>query len=218
MLKAVIFDMDGVIVDSEPLHYKAYHEMYNEIGINITPALHDSFTGKATLPICVELCNQFNLSKKPEELVGIKRKHFYRFFDNDPDFKLIDGVFDLINHYHENKLKLILASSASISNIKKIFNRFDLDCYFNFKISGAELKASKPHPEIFINAVKASGFSKKECMVIEDSTNGIKAAKGADVFCVAYDSVHSRNQNYSLANLVIKDFKEIRLPLISHFF
>jgi HAD superfamily hydrolase (TIGR01509 family) len=218
MLKAVLFDMDGVIVNSEPLHYKAYHEMYKEIGINITPTLHKSFTGKATLPICKELCEQFNLSIKPEALVSIKRKYFYRFFDNDPDFKLIDGVFDLINHYHKNKLKLILASSASMPNIEKNFNRFDLDCFFDAKISGAELKASKPHPEIFINAAKASGFSKKECMVIEDSTNGMKAAKEAGIFCVAYDSVYSINQDYSLANLVIKDFKEIQLPLISHFF
>jgi beta-phosphoglucomutase-like phosphatase (HAD superfamily) len=96
-----------------------------------------------------------------------------------------------------------------MENINRIFERFDLDQYFTAKLSGADLKASKPHPEIFINAAEASGFSKSECMVIEDSTNGIIAAKAAGIYCVGYNSVHSKNQDYSQADLVIEGFREI---------
>ena len=95
-------------------------------------------------------------------------------------------------------------------NIDRIFKRFDLDQYFLAKLSGAELKASKPHPEIFINAANATGFSPEECIVIEDATNGIEAAKSAGIFCVAFDSEHSKDQDYSKADLVISDFKDIR--------
>lgn len=218
MLKAVIFDMDGVIVNSEPIHRKAYKKMFNEVNINVTDALYESFTGQATLAICQHLCKEFEVDRTPEELVLIKRKHFKYLFDNDDDFKLIDGVLNLIKDYHANGLKLILASSASMPNINRIFERFNLDYYFTAKLSGADLKVSKPHPEIFINAVKASGVLKEECMVIEDSTNGIRAANAAGVFCVGFDSIHSKNQDYSTANKVITDFENIKFSKISNTF
>jgi beta-phosphoglucomutase-like phosphatase (HAD superfamily) len=97
-----------------------------------------------------------------------------------------------------------------MNHIDRIFNRFELDQYFKAKLSGADLKASKPHPEIFIKAALASGFAANQCMVIEDSTNGIAAAKAANIFCVGYNSCHSKNQDYSKADLVISDFGEIR--------
>ncbi|WP_242206105.1 HAD family hydrolase [Aestuariivivens insulae] len=209
MLKAVIFDMDGVIVDSEPLHRKAYREMFEEVGIEVSDSLYESYTGQATLPICQHLCQHFNLTEKPETLVALKRKHFKYLFDNDDSFKLIDGVLDLIKDYYHNGLTLVLGSSASMPNIERIFDRFDLNQYFKAKLSGADLEQSKPHPEIFIKAAQASGFSAKECMVIEDSTNGIEAAKAANIFCIGYNSKHSKNQDYSKANKVINDFKDI---------
>ncbi|CAH8283342.1 HAD superfamily hydrolase (TIGR01509 family) [Mariniflexile fucanivorans] len=209
MLKAVIFDMDGVIIDSEPMHHKAYHDMFNEVNISVSNELYESFTGQSTLNICKRLCDAFDLSESPEHLVSLKRKHYKRFFETNSDLSLIDGVEDLIKEYHSNGLKLVLGSSAAMTSIEQIFDRFDLNPYFVAKLSGADLKQSKPHPEIFINAVKASGFNSNECMVIEDSTNGIEAAKGAGVFCVGFDSFHSKNQDYTKADLVIKDFNEI---------
>ncbi|WP_242086394.1 HAD family hydrolase [Aestuariivivens sediminis] len=218
MLKAVIFDMDGVIVDSEPLHRKAYDLMFEEVNIQVSDALYESYTGKATLPICQDLCQQFNLKALPETLVALKRKHYRYLFDNDQSFTLIDGVLDLIKDYHSNGLTLVLGSSASMPNIERIFDRFELNRYFKAKLSGADLNQSKPHPEIFIKAAQASGYSHKECMVIEDSTNGIEAARAADIFCVGYDSKHSKNQDYSLADQVITDFKSISFDRLSHLF
>ncbi|WP_372754392.1 HAD family hydrolase [Mariniflexile sp.] len=209
MLKAVIFDMDGVIIDSEPMHHKAYHDMFDEVNITVSNELYESFTGQSTLNICKRLCDVFELSETPEYLVSLKRKHYKRFFETNSDLALIDGVEDLIKDYHSNGLKLVLGSSAAMSSINQIFDRFDLNQYFIAKLSGADLKESKPHPEIFINAVKASGYTANECIVIEDSTNGIEAAKGAGVFCVGFDSFHSKNQDYTKADLVIKDFNEI---------
>jgi len=209
MLKAVLFDMDGVIVDTEPLHCKAYYKMFNTVNIKVSEKLYESFTGQATLPICRQLCDIFQLSETPETLVQLKRKYFKELFFNDPNLTLIEGVLDLIKDYHRNGLTLVLASSASMTTINNVFTRFNLDNYFIAKLSGADLKASKPHPEIFINAAKASGFSAKECMVIEDSTNGIIAANKAGIYCVGFKSPNSKNQEYSLANKVISNFEEI---------
>ena len=218
MLKAVIFDMDGVIVDSEPIHHAAYQKTFNEFEIEVSPELYASFTGKATLPICEYICSSFNLKISPEILVACKRKHFKQLFNEDTSLKLLDGVLELIQEYHEKALTLVLASSASLVNINRIFKRFDLDPYFISKHSGANLKASKPHPEIFKNAAKASGFLPSECIVIEDSTNGITAAKAAGIYCVGYNSVHSKNQSYADADLIITNFNEISFDKITTFF
>jgi beta-phosphoglucomutase len=209
MLKAVIFDMDGVIIESEPLHHYAYHSMFKDVNVKVSDALYESFTGKSTINVCKQVCSLFNLKETPEYLVSLKRKHFDFVFNNDLNFDLIEGVLEVIQDYHNNGLTLILASSATMPSIDRIFNRFDLNPYFKAKLSGADLKQSKPHPEIFINAVKASGFKNTECIIIEDSTNGIEAAKGAGVFCIGFDSFQSKNQDYSKAGLVIKDFNDI---------
>ncbi len=209
-LKAVLFDMDGVIVDTEPLHRKSYFRMFDDVGIDVSDSLYNSFTGQATLPICRTLRDQFELDKKPEDLMALKRKHFKYLFENDSDLALLDGVHDLIRDYYSNDLTLVLASSASMVNIERIFDRFDLNQYFKAKISGADLKASKPHPEIFIKAADLAGENKENCMVIEDSTNGIAAAKAAGIYCVGFKSPHSANQDYSKADKVIRSFEEIK--------
>ena len=207
--------MDGVIVDTEPLHKKAYFSMFSEVGIDVSDALFESFTGQSTIEICTALCDQFELTQAPQILVNIKRKYFKVLFDTDDSLGLIEGVQETILDYYNNGLTLILASSASMPNINRIFERFNLDPYFKSKLSGADLKASKPHPEIFIKAAEASGFQKNECVVIEDSTNGIRAAKDAGIYCIGFDSFHSRNQDYSRADLVVNSFNAISYSKIS---
>ncbi len=215
MLKAVLFDMDGVIVDTEPLHRKAYFRMFEEVNINVSETLYDSFTGQATLPICRTLCEYFSISDTPENLVSIKRKHFKNIFENDNELSLLSGVHELIKDYHSNGLTLVLASSASMPNINRIFERFDLDKFFKAKISGADLRASKPHPEIFLKAAELAEEHTEHCMVIEDSTNGIAAAKAANIYCVGFKSPHSVNQDYSKADRVITRFDEILFSKLS---
>ena len=202
MIKTVIFDMDGVIINSEPLHQKAYQMMFKEFNLNVSDELYSSFTGMATYPICEKLCAVFSLNYTSKLLVESKRKHFKSLFENGHEFKLIQ-------HYKQNGITLVLASSASMANINMIFKKFSLDQYFKAKISGADLKASKPHPEIFEKASKLSGHPKNKCLVIEDATNGIIAAKSAGIFCVAFDGGHSKNQDYSKADIVINDFEAI---------
>ncbi|WP_299390611.1 HAD family phosphatase [uncultured Gelidibacter sp.] len=218
MLKAVLFDMDGVIVNTEPLHHKAYHLMFRDVNINVSESLYASFTGQATRAICEELVEHFNLPLGPQTLVDLKRDHFKYLFENDDELDLLPGVLDLIQDYHNNGLTLVLASSASMDNINNIFDRFHLNPYFVAKLSGADLKASKPHPEIFEKAAMASGYKPHECIVIEDSTNGIRAAKDAGIFCVGYDSLHSHDQDYGLADLVVSNFKDIAYAKIAQHF
>ena len=218
MLKAVLFDMDGVIVDTEPLHHKAYQMMFNDFEIKVSESMYHGFTGQSTRSICEFLCEHYILKAKPIDLEKTKRAHFTKLFFEDPDLHLINGVEDLIKNYHTNGLTLVVASSASMFTINNVMKRFKLDPYFKDKLSGADLKASKPHPEIFINAAKAAGVSPTECFVIEDSTNGIIAAKEANIFCIAYKSENSKDQNYSRADLLISDYNVIKYDTVKDLF
>lgn len=217
-LKAVLFDMDGVIVDTEPLHRKAYFKTFNQLGIVVSEELYTSFTGASTKRVCETLIYQFNLSETFEEIAAIKRAHFKDYFYNDEEFDLISGVRELIQHYYKNGITLILASSATMTTINMVFEKFELEKYFSGKISGADLQESKPHPEIFMKAAEMSGENIENCMVIEDSTNGILAAHRANIFCAAYKSLHTHNQDYNLANIVVSDYTELEVDKISKFF
>ena len=217
-LKAVLFDMDGVIVDTEPLHRKAYFQLFDDLGITVSEELYTSFTGASTKKVCNTLIETFQLKQSHEELAVIKRKYFKDYFSHDEDFNLIQGVKSLIENYFENNIKLVLASSASMVTINMVFEKFDLENYFIGKISGADLKESKPHPEIFLIAAEMANEPKENCMVIEDSTNGILAAHSADIFCTAYKSEHSVGQHYEKANLLISDFSEIEFRKMGKYF
>ena len=217
-LKAVLFDMDGVIVDTEPLHRKAYFKMFDDLGIEVSEDYYVTFTGSSTQSVMERLKEKFNLNQSWQDLAKIKRTYFKHYFDNDPDFDLLPGVRSLIEHYFENNIKLVLASSAHMNTINWVFEKFGLEKYFVGKISGADLKESKPHPEIFILASKIAEEPKENCMVIEDSTNGIEAAFRAGIFCSAYRSEHSVGQDYQKANLVVSDFSELEVEKISNYF
>lgn len=218
MLKAVLFDMDGVIVDTEPLHHKAYQMMFKDFNLKVSESMYCGFTGQSTRSICEFLCRHYKLEAKPVDLERTKRDHFTRLFFEDPDLHLIDGVEELIKNYYNNGLTLIVASSASMFTINNVMKRFRLDTYFKDKLSGADLKASKPHPEIFANAAIAAGVSNTECFVIEDSTNGIIAAKRGNFFCIAYKSINSKDQDYSKADMLISDYNAIKYDKIKDLF
>ena len=213
-ISCVIFDMDGVIVNTEPLHKKAYFKTFDFLNLDVSDELYHSLTGASTLNAFQKLVSHFKLNLNPEELVLQKRANFNELFTTDSDLQLIEGVEELIKYFYKNGTILVLASSASHSTINRVFDRFDLDTYFIGKLSGADLKASKPHPEIFEKAARLANTPKNNCIVIEDSDNGVLAANRAGIFCVGYQSEHSKMQTLKTADLVISDFEELKkLPI-----
>ena len=209
MIKTVIFDMDGVIVDTEPLHRLAFKQHFKLLDIDVSDDLYASFTGNSTKNVYQKLKNLFPIQQDIDDLVITKRDLFNAAFESDSHLKLLDGVEILIKELHQNAMQLILASSSAKVTINKIFEKFNLDQYFSYKISGEDFEFSKPNPAIFNYAAQISGHLKENCIVIEDSTNGIKAAKSAGIFCIGYDSFHSKLQDYSEADLVISNFDQL---------
>lgn len=214
MIQTVIFDMDGVIVDTEPVHRYAYYKQFAELNIEVTEAMYTSFTGFSTRNTFQTLKEQFQLAQEVEDLIQRKRSIFNDAFDTKEDLELLEGVRALIEDLHQNGIQLIVASSASKVTIDLVFTRFGLHDFFTHIVSGEDFPKSKPHPAIFEHAASLSIAPKENCIVIEDSTNGVKAAKAAGIFCVGYNSEHSKDQNLDEADRVINHFNELNAEVV----
>jgi HAD superfamily hydrolase (TIGR01509 family) len=217
MIQTVIFDMDGVIVDTEPVHRYAYFQHFKELNIVIPEEMYTSFTGLSTRNTFQKIKDIYDLTQDVEDLILRKRTLFNDAFDSKEDLTLIEGVERLIKDFHQNGMQLIVASSASKVTIDRVFSRFDLHQYFSHIVSGEDFPKSKPHPAIFEHAASLSVAPKESCIVIEDSTNGVKAAKAAGIFCVGYNSLHSKDQDLALADIVVNHFDELNFKKVSQY-
>ena len=216
MIQTVIFDMDGVIVDTEPVHRYAYFQHFSELNIDVSEELFTSFTGNSTRNVFQRVNTIFNLNADVEELILRKRTIFNDAFDHKEDLELLEGVENLIKNLHDNGVELILASSASKVTIDRVFRRFGLHPYFTNIVSGEDFPKSKPHPAIFEFAASLSKAPKENCIVIEDSTNGVLAAKAAGIYCVGYNSIHSKLQDLSKADKIVNHFNELDYNVIAN--
>ena len=209
-IQCVIFDMDGVIIDSEEIHKKAYYETFVSLGLEVSETLYKTLAGSSTINAFQRLITHFNLELDANELVLEKRRRYVNFFESNPDLHLVAGVEEIIKYFYEKELTLILASSSAMVNINRVFDRFKLHSYFSAKISGADLTASKPHPEIFEKAALLGKTPKENCIVIEDSDNGIKAANDAGIFVYGYANIRSEGQTLENADAVIDCFSALK--------
>lgn len=211
MIRCVIFDMDGVVVDTEPLSHAAGTAMYKSLNITVPDDVYATFIGNSDRAIVRKLKNLYDIKLTEDELLALKYRFFFEAFDKSESLNLIHGVKALIEELYQKGIKLVLASSSSKKKIVKVFDRFGLHSFFSDFVSGEDFEESKPHPAIFNEAVARSGFAKDECIVIEDSTNGIRAAKAAGLYCIAYKGTTGLPQDVSGADRVIIDFGDLEI-------
>lgn len=209
MIRTVIFDMDGVIIDTEPIHHHAFFTQFAELGIPVSAAEYASFLGKSTRNVFQVLKQKYGLAQDVEAMVMRKRELFNKSFDEDASLDLLPGVRVLIEDLRRHDIQLVVASSASKATIARVFDRFGLGPYFAHRVSGEDFAESKPHPAIFLRAAELAATPVTECIVIEDAANGVAAAKAAGIYCIAYLSPHSEGQNLHQADRIIRDFNEL---------
>jgi beta-phosphoglucomutase family hydrolase len=216
MLKAVIFDMDGVIIDSEPTHMKLENETYKKLCIEVTEDEHHSFVGATSHYMWEALKNKYKLNQTLDELIEYDRSTYFKHLNSDEcEITLIDGVKQLIEDLHENGIKLAIASSSPLNVIEAIAKKFQIEEYFEVFVTGDYVKRSKPEPDIFIFASEKLKVVPENCVVIEDSHNGVLAAKKAGMKCVGINSGPEGSQDISMADLVINSFKEVNYIKLS---
>lgn len=214
MVKAVIFDMDGIIIDSEPLHLSIEEDIFKKLGISIAYEEHNTFIGTTSHYMWDKIKTNHNLTESLEELVELDRNTYLDFLNDALDLQPINGVKELIIDLHKNNIKLAVASSSPLNVIEKVLSLFEIRNYFDYIVTGDYVSKSKPEPDIFLYAGEKLDVDSKECVVIEDSHNGVLAAKKANMKCIGYKNINSGNQDLSKADIIIDDFNDINAAFI----
>lgn len=203
MADLFIFDMDGVIINSEPLHMEVELELRNELGFFLPEERTHDFVGKSSVNMWQELRDEFGFQPSAESVAQEGRVRFAEKLKKAPSVEPIPGVSELLDAIGEFGMPKVLASSASRFTINVIMDRFGFHHHFEHLISGAELPRSKPDPMIFQKACDLMKVSPKRALVIEDSKNGIQAANDAGCFAIGFRDEGHNHQDLTQADLVV---------------
>lgn len=211
-MKAVIFDMDGVLVDSQPYHFKADIDTMAEYGVIKDQKFYESFAGTLTADRMRTLKEMFGLDVPVEEMT-IKRENMILDIMGKEDIKPVSGIPEFLRSIKEKGLTTAVASSSDYKLINLILDRLKIAQYFDSVTSGSDVKRGKPSPDVFLLAAERIGIEPAECLVVEDSENGVKAAKAAGMKVLGYINPTSGKQDLSLADFITDDFKKISIDM-----
>ena len=212
MIKAVIFDMDGVIVDSEPLHIEADKMVLEEYGVEISDDILRYYAGVTDAAMWKELKEIYNLEHTVDELTEKPAKLKLKIF-GEKELKMIDGIRELIGLLKKRGVKVGLASSSHRELIGIVLDKLGIAEFFDVIVSGGDVAESKPAPDIFLKASALLGVGPGDCLAIEDSEQGVKAAKEAGMKCVGYINANSGDQDLSMADLTVSSIRDIDINL-----
>jgi len=204
MFKGVIFDMDGVIIDSSGVHYGNWNSIF-ETRFNITLP-KDEFAsrfGESARHFTQYFIDKYNLGVTYEELFALIEANFHKL---KHQIKLKPGIKELLPALRQ-KYKIALATGANMTAALHTVNYFNLS--FDYIISGDMVKRAKPDPEIFLIAAKKLGLKPSECVVIEDAIMGVKAAKSAGMAVIWIPDEWTMNQENNIADLKLNSITEL---------
>lgn len=185
MIRGIIFDFDGVIVDTEIVSYRIYKKILSDFGHDFTKYDYAyNFSGKTEEKNVNNLINQYKLPLSFDECFDLVISTEKSMLAKGVDLKA--GVNELLTYLSDNNIKMVVASSSTRERAINILEKHDIKHYFEGFVFAEDISKSKPNPEIFIKANELLGFDKEECLVIEDSENGILAgySAGIPVICV----------------------------------
>lgn len=201
---AIIFDFDGVIIDSERLKFNDLKTLLKKRGLKLPNSRFKEMIGKKTKYF---LINEFEgkLTNKQIEYIITERNRLAH------NYALIKGVKSFIRFLKNRKIKLGLATGTKRAIVSKVIKDYGIND-FSFKVTGEEFKRSKPNPEVYKKAIQKSKTDINKIAVIEDSVAGVKSAKKAGLYCIAITTNQTKNE-LKEADLIVNSFGKLRNEL-----
>lgn len=212
MITAAILDMDGVVVDSEPLHYLSEKEMLSKRGVDLQPSDVKEIIGRTEMEGIEYFRSRFGLKDGAKQLYEEKQKIYKRMLRKA--VKPTRGLFEVLNALEGKGITLAIASSAPRENIDIVLKALGIENRFRAVVSGDDVERGKPSPDIFLLAAQRIGTEPENCLVIEDAQNGVEAAKRAGMTCIAVPNQFTRDQDFSAADAVAESLEDIDLGFI----
>lgn len=213
-VKAILFDMDGVLVDTEPLLCEAVINALKKQNIRLTERdYYDHWTkdGKGIKDFISERKIDVDIPKYR----GDKEQYYFSLIERS--LRLMPGAFEKVNELSQ-KYKLGLVSSSNRKMIHTIIDKIKLKKYFSVIIADEDVEKAKPAPDGFLLAAKTLGLSNKDCIVIEDAEKGVTAAKQAGMKVIAVPNKYTLNNDFSKADAILKNMSKLGINLIESLF
>ncbi|MCP8617867.1 beta-phosphoglucomutase [Salirhabdus salicampi] len=207
-VKAVIFDLDGVITDTAEFHYVAWGNLASSLGISFDREFNENLKGISRMESLEKIlkygqkANEFTLEQK-QELAYKKNEYYKQLIKQVTPAHILPGIKELIEELKRNNLKLAVASASK--NATTILTSLGLLDYFDYIVDVEKIKNGKPDPEIFLNAAKHLDVPKENCIGVEDAAAGVEAIKAASMFAVGV----GQREILSRADLVVNSTVEL---------
>ncbi|MGB9664234.1 MAG: HAD family hydrolase [Ignavibacteria bacterium] len=206
MIKAILFDMDGVIVDSLHYHFLAWEKMFNDRGGKVseqTVLLHEGRNSREILPILMKETNIHIPENEWDDFID-KKREYYR---SIVELKYFPNVFETIQELKNRGLKTALVTASARKNMEKAIPE-DKRTLFDVILTAENFRKSKPNPEPYLEAQKKLGVMANECVVIENAPLGIEAAKNAGMICIAIETTLGK-EYLAHADFIINSIEEL---------
>lgn len=203
----VIFDMDGVLADTGPIHFQSWVKMANEdAGVNFTKEFFEESFGQQSIPITRKLVGTRAEQALVEKWANLKEE-YYREMVKD---KLVPlpGVIELIRDLKKENIKMAVGSSGPLENVELLLTSLKIKQYFDIIITAEDVKNGKPAPDVFLIAANKLNLKPENCIVIEDAPVGIEAAKRAGMKSIALTTTHKKEELYQ-ADIIVEDLFNI---------
>ena len=206
-IEAVVFDMDGVLIDSEPIHFEATRALLADLGIDYVPDLEENFFGCTDRDVFHALRARYRLAIDEEQLAARWVARSVRLL-GEPLVPM-PGVPDVLHGLHRRRLRLALASSSAPPIIAATLKGLGLSDLFEFTLSGHDVGRGKPAPDIFLEAARRLELRTDALLIVEDSFNGLSAAIAAGIRCVAVPCPSTDRQDFSRATARLRNLTEL---------
>lgn len=210
MIKAIIYDMDDLMVKSHPLHVRATDELlkeFNHKSSDIPSEIRSSFVGRRVRDISQEIIHTLKLDIKVESFIKKRSEHFLVLVKKE--LVTMPGLIESLELFKSNNCKIALASSGTKQYINLVLDKFNIRNYYDVIVSGEDVTFGKPHPETYLVASEQLGLKPEECVVLEDAEHGIESAINAGCKCIAIINPYTPPQNHSKANIILNSLREI---------
>lgn len=213
-LRALLFDLDGTLIDSEFFHFECWNEILEEFGVKLT--YNDWLDNYAGVPMPTNagrLIEKFAIATPLQQIIE-KRERLTLERLKTKDVNLMPYVGDVLEYFQQQGLTLALVTSSPRQDVEAVFERNGLGRYFKLIITRTEVAKSKPDPESYLVCVEKLGLQKEECLVFEDTINGVKSAKAAGLTCFAIQGNINEHHKLTIADKLFLNFKQVKEHLI----
>ena len=212
----VIFDMDGLMLESEGLWTKVDMQVVASYGLEFRPELKPLFMGCERLESAKRFCRAYGLSDAPEEVAEKRARLSYKFYKTDVE--LMPGINELVDRLLDWGKPLAVATSAEAEIVRIVREQFDIFNRFNHIVCADEIENGKPAPDLYLEGARRLGIPAGECMALEDSPNGIKAARAAGMKVIGVPNPDVDVKEMTAASALVAKLDEITIDFIKQLY